>query len=355
MFQPLRGETGRTWIAIEYGITTDNSSLISSDSAAKRADSDEEIMSFDLGPEPFDPLIQGRMPSDEWLDDIQQGLIPGASEPKVMEYDPVTQEMPVRPSLIDTMRQDIKTRVDTSDDAPMSPERAPTPPIGFSYDYMTDEPPVIQRVADAPMHSSPCKDPPKLRVRAVPALLAPRPRSSSVPPTPTTVSRMTKRYMTVREKVTPPISPTHVETDPATPPPVPCPGRGRSRGKWRAQSSKMPGVGTRSKTRHAEAAATQAQTSRASWPEKPDRSLQITRMTRDMRLQDPPEDRFRDSQKTVATFKIDENQNVVRPPAAGFHSHHRDVYVIPPPRDPSEHGSSGVDSPCRSIISDTAP
>ena len=187
VFQPLRGETGRTWIAIEYGITTDNSSLISSDSAAERADSDEEIMSFDLGPEPFDPLIQGRMPSDEWLDDIQQGLIPGASEPKVMEYNPVTQ----RPFLIDTMRQDIKTRVDTSDDAPMSPERAPTPPIGFSYDYMTDEPPVIQRVADAPMHSSPYKDPPKLCARAVLALLAPRPRSSSVPPT--TVSRMTKR------------------------------------------------------------------------------------------------------------------------------------------------------------------
>ena len=95
----------------------------------------------------------------------------------------------MRPSLIDTMHQDIETKVDSLDDAPMSmsPERAPTPPIGFSYDYITDEPPVIQRVAEAPMHSSPYKDPPKLRVRAVPASLAPRPRSSSVPPTPTTV------------------------------------------------------------------------------------------------------------------------------------------------------------------------
>ena len=131
VFQPLRGETGRTWIAIEYGITTDNSSLISSESAAEREDSDEEIMSFDLGPEPFDPLVQGRLPSDEWLDDLQQGLIPGGSEPKVMEYDPVTQEMPARPSLIDTMRQDIETKVDTLDDAPMSPEHAPTPPRVF--------------------------------------------------------------------------------------------------------------------------------------------------------------------------------------------------------------------------------
>ena len=72
VFQPLRGETGRTWIAIEYGIATDDSSLLSSESAAKRNDTDEEIMSFDLGPEPFDPLVQDRLPSDEYLDDLQQ-------------------------------------------------------------------------------------------------------------------------------------------------------------------------------------------------------------------------------------------------------------------------------------------
>ena len=111
VFQPLRGETGRTWFAIEYGITTDNSSLMSSDSAAERVDPDEEIMSFDLGPEPFEPFVQGRLPSDEWLDDHQQRLISGGSEPKVMEYDPVTHEMPVRPSLIDTMRTDPTYRV----------------------------------------------------------------------------------------------------------------------------------------------------------------------------------------------------------------------------------------------------
>ena len=90
----------------------------------------------------------------------------------------------------------------------------------------------------------------------------------------------------------------------------------------------MPGVGTRSKTRQAEASAT-----RAIWPEKPDKSLQITRMTRDLRLQDPPEDRHR----------IDENQNEVRPPAAGFHSHHRDVFIIPPTR--AGGGAAGASTP----------
>ena len=145
VFQPLRGETGRTWFAIEYGITTENSSLMSSESATERDDSDEEIMSFYLGPEPFDPIVQERLPSDEYLDDLQQGLIiPGGSEPRVTEYDPVTQEMPVRPSLIDTMHQDMETKVDTWEDTSMSPECAPAPTIGFSYDYTTDEPPVIQ-------------------------------------------------------------------------------------------------------------------------------------------------------------------------------------------------------------------
>ena len=252
VFQPLRGETGRTWFAIEYGIRTDNSSLMSSESATEREDSDEEIMSFDLEPEPYDPFVQERLPSDEWLDDLQQGLIPGGLEPKVMEYDPVTQEMPVRPSLIDTMRQDMETKVDTWDATPMSPERAPTPTIGFSYDYTTDEPPAIQRIGEAPMHSSPHPDPPKLRASAGPALLAPRPRSMSVPLTPTTVKRMAKRYMPVTEDATPPISPAHViETDPATPSPVHHPGRGRGRGKWRIQYSETPGVGTRSRTKQA--------------------------------------------------------------------------------------------------------
>ena len=307
VFQPLRGETGRIWYAIEYGITTDNSSLMSSESATEREDTDEEIMSFDLGPEPFDPLVQDRLPSDEYLDDLQQGLTPGGSEPGVMDYDSATHEMPVRQSLIDTMCQDMETAIDTQEDTSMSPERAPAPILGFSYDYTTDELPTIQRIAEAPMHSSPYQEPPKLRARAVPTLLAPRPCSTSVPPIPTTVAKMAKHYMPVTEEVTPPISPARAEAPSATPSPVQRPGRGRGRGRWRSQSTETPGVGTRSKTRQAEAAATQAHATRALWPEKPDKSLLITRMTRDLRLQDPPEDNFRETQRRVPAFKIDEN------------------------------------------------
>ena len=54
-FQHYRGETGRAWMVSEYGITADTSSLISSASGTEREDTDEEICSFDLGPEPFDP------------------------------------------------------------------------------------------------------------------------------------------------------------------------------------------------------------------------------------------------------------------------------------------------------------
>ena len=172
MFQPHRGEAGRAWFAIKYGIATDNSSLMSSESAAEREDTDEEIMSFNLGPEPLDPLVQDRLPSDEYLDDLQQGLVPGGSEPKTRDYDAAMNEMPVRHPLIDTMRQDMETALDTQEDTPMSPERVPAPIMGFSYDYTTDEPPTIQRIAEAPMHSSPYQEPPKLRPRAVPALLA---------------------------------------------------------------------------------------------------------------------------------------------------------------------------------------
>ena len=145
VFQPLRGGTGRRWEAIEYGIATDNSSLISADSAAEREDTDQEIMSFNLGPEPFDQLVQDRLPSDEYLDDLQQGLIPGGSEPRtMMEYEPTTD---ARQSLSKTIRQDMEAAIDAQEDTPMSPERAPEPSIGFSYYYQTDSPPTIQRIA----------------------------------------------------------------------------------------------------------------------------------------------------------------------------------------------------------------
>ena len=65
VFQPYRGETGRAWMAQEYGLTVDTSSLLSS--GTERDDTDDEICSFDLGPEPMDPTGQSRIPSDEWL------------------------------------------------------------------------------------------------------------------------------------------------------------------------------------------------------------------------------------------------------------------------------------------------
>ena len=72
VFQPYRGATGRAWMAQEYGLTVESFSLLSS--GTERDDTDDETFSFDLGPEAFDPSGQIRLPSDEWLDDHQQGL-----------------------------------------------------------------------------------------------------------------------------------------------------------------------------------------------------------------------------------------------------------------------------------------
>ena len=52
VFQPYRGATGRAWMAQEYGIAADTSSLISLASGTEHEDTDEEVCSFDLGPEP---------------------------------------------------------------------------------------------------------------------------------------------------------------------------------------------------------------------------------------------------------------------------------------------------------------
>ena len=128
------------------------------------------------------------------------------------------------------------------------------------------------------------------------------------------------------EDVTPPISPARVaETDPATPLPIYRPGKGRGRGKWHSQSIETTDVGARRKTNPAETPATQAQASRASWPGQSDQSLQIMRLARNLQLRSPTADRFTDIQRTLTTYKIDENQNEVRPPAAGIHSHQQNV------------------------------
>ena len=79
VFTPYRGASNRAWMAKEYGLTMDTSSLMSSET--ERDETDDEIVSFDLGPEPYEPEDTNRLPSDEWLDDHQQGLRPGSSEP----------------------------------------------------------------------------------------------------------------------------------------------------------------------------------------------------------------------------------------------------------------------------------
>ena len=173
--------------------------------------------------------------------------------------------------------------------------------------------------------------------------------------------------MPTTENITPPKSPAcavamDTQTEPDTPPPVQRPGRSRGRGKWRAPPSATPGVGTKSKTRQAELEemeATQSQAARAMWPEKPDRMLQIQRMTRDMRISerhqdtfrdrpqetfsDRPHDTFREIQRTLPIHRVEENQNEVRPPAAGIRTHQQDIFLIPPPR--AGGGVAGVSTP----------
>ena len=70
-------------------------------------------------------------------------------------------------------------------------------------------------------------------------------------------------------------------------------------------------------------------------------------MTRDLHFRDPPEDSFREIQRTLPTYKIDENQNEVRPPAAGIHSHQQDVFFIPPPR--AGGGAVGASTPVSTV------
>ena len=118
VFQPYRGATGRAWVAKEYGLSLDTSLIVTF--GTERDDTDEEVFSFDLGPEPYDPSSHERLPSDEWLDDHQQGLHPGSSEPK---HDPYVKykAMPNKPSILDMMRNDI---AEDEHDPPPSPERA---------------------------------------------------------------------------------------------------------------------------------------------------------------------------------------------------------------------------------------
>ena len=345
VFQPYRGATGRAWMAQEYGLAVNTSSLLSS--RTERDDTDDEICSFDLGPEPMDPAGQTRLPSDEWLDDHQQGLKPGSSEPS-QDYHPQFKVMPNKPSILDMMRNDME---EDETAPPQPPERALTPTIGFDYDYTMDEPPVIQRITEAPRQSTPHPGSPTLSARPRPASQLPRPRASSVPPTPNPAKRMAVRYQPVTEKVTPPITPprTHaVEQNIVqdTPSQVQKPGRSRGRGTWRAPQKIAPGVGTRSRTRQAELEqieAKQALAARAEWPPSPDPTREIQRMTRELRLCDVPRDAHKELQKVLPDLDENQNQNFSQPPAAGLMTQHQNIFFIPPPRVVG--GARGISAP----------
>ena len=310
-------------------------------SADSLNDTDDEICSFDLGPEPFDPSGQECVPSDDWLDDLQQGLQPGSSEPRPDPYDRY-QVMPIKTSILDMMRSDAE--IGEQNVPPPSPERAHTPTIRWDFDYTRDEPPVVQRLAEPPRQSTPRPDPNTLITRPRPAVETPRPRASSAPPSTHPAKRMALRFHPVTEEVTPPVTPpraqamdvtTATETVPETPSPVQKPGRSRGRGTWRAQQKIAPGVGTRSRTRLAEIEkleAARAQAAHAEWPPSPDTTKDIQRLTRELRLCDVPRDAHKELQCVLPSVDEEESRPSRQPPAAGLMTQHQHVYYIPPPR-----------------------
>ena len=340
VFQPYKGETGRAGIAKEYGVTMDTSSIMSSETERGDTD-DDEVLSFDLGPEPYDPTNQERLPSDEWLDDYQQGLRPGGSEPRPDPYDRYL-AMPIQPSILDMIRSDIDT-----DEPESSPphERAPSTAMRWDYDYIRDEPPVVQRITEEQRQSTPraARNTPIERPR--PALELPRPRAASAPPTSHPAKRMALNYAPVTEAITPPVTPpraqanvidTATETIPETPSPIMKHGRSRGRGTWRAPQKIAPGVGTRSKTKAAEMEKRDnalAQAAHARWPPSPDATGGIQKLTRELHISDVPRNVHKELQRVLPPVEEEEVIQVPRqPPAAGLMTRHQDTYYIPPPR-----------------------
>ena len=326
VFQPYRGETGRAWMAKEYGVTMDTSSIMSSET--ERDDTDDEVLSFDLGPEPYDPSAQEHLLSDEWLDDYQQGLQPGGSEPRPDPYDRYL-TMPIQPSILDMIRSDVEKN---DPEPPPTSERALTPTMHWDFDYTRDEPPVVQRLAEEPRHSTPHADQRTPSERPRPALELPRPRASSAPPSSHPAKRVALQYLPVTEEITPPIT----ETVPETPSPVQKHGRSRGRGTWRAPQKIAPGVGTRSKTRLAELErrkVAQAQAAHAGWPPSPDITENIQELTRELKLCDVPRNVHKELQRVLPSVEEEEIIRTPRqPPAAGLMTRHQDTYYIPPTR-----------------------
>ena len=67
-----------------------------------------------------------------------------------------------------------------------------------------------------------------------------------------------------------------------------------------------------------------------------DPTIEIQHMTRELHM-----DAHKEIQRIIPT--VDQNQNLLQPPAAGLVTQHQDVYFIPPPRVVG--GAQGVSTP----------
>ena len=291
----------------------------------------------------YDPGQLKRLPSDEWLDDHQQGLHPGSSEPRYDPYDRYL-AMPTQTSILDMMRSDMETK--ELNKPPPPPERAPPKTIRWDFDFVRDEPPPVKRLTEEPQQTStPRADTRAHSVRPRPALELPRPRASSAPPPAShPAKRVALQYLPVTEEITP-ITPPRAQDKtpeqeinivPDTPSPVAKHGRSRGRGTWRApqKQAPAPGVGMRSMTRLAEMKQhedEQAQAASARWPPSPDISEDIQQLTRELHIRDVPRHTHAELERVLPSGEEDTILTSRQPPAAGLISRQQDTYFIPPP------------------------
>ena len=164
-------------------------------------------------------------------------------------------------------------------------------------------------------------------------------------------------YQPVTETITPPISSACAHAvdrklDQDTPSPIQKAGRSRGHGTWRAPQKIAPGVGTRSKTRQAELEqieAKQAQAACAEWPPSPDPTMDIQRMTRELRLSDVPRDAHKELQRILPTSEPE-----LTPASSGWTNDSTPRCVLHPSPSrcwwregdlsPSEYGNAGAHS-----------
>ena len=314
--------------------------LQSMSSETERDDTDDEVLSFDLGPEPYDPSAQERLPSDEWLDDYQQGLQPGGSEPRPDPYDRYL-TMPIQPSILDMIRSDVEKN---EPEPPPTSERALTPTMRWDFDYTRDEPPVVQRLAEEPRHSTPRADQRTPSERPRPALELPPTGLLGAPIitpskahgfelSPSDRGNHSSHYTTARTGKGNRHCHRNCPRDSFT---YPEAWKESGCGTWRAPQKIAPGVGTRSKTRLAELEkreVAQAQAAHARWPPSPDITENIQELTRELKLCDVPRNVHKELQRVLPSVEEEEIIRTPRqPPAAGLMTQHQDTYYIPPPR-----------------------